>query len=155
MDNVPGHTYFTGLSYGNGRFAIGAPGPESLNSAAWTNWLGKHNVALSRKWLAMGEAFRPGDASVERAKVDLRAAIAERLREDDAIWHGWFQRHGGEVQLLGDHFGPGDAPSVLLVLAAMGLLWKMAQAAPRVTPVTRASAAAAAIPTSSRPRRKR
>ena len=39
------------------------------------------------------------------------------MKEDDTIWHGWYRRHGGEFELIGDHFGGSDATSVLLVLA--------------------------------------
>jgi hypothetical protein len=150
LDNTAGHTYFTGLSYGNGQFIIGGAGPDSLNIYAWRNWLGKHHVALNEKWLGLGEAYRRGDPEMEPAKADLRAAIAERLKEDEVNWHGWYRRNGGEFELIGDHFGDGDATSVLLALAALGLLWLMArrpdQAVPRVT------VAAAAKPKSSRPR---
>jgi hypothetical protein len=153
LDNTAEHTYFTGLSYGNGQFIIGGAGPDSLNIYAWRNWLGKHHVALCETWLRLGEAYRRGDPEVEPARADLRAAIAERLKEDDTLWHGWYRRNGGEFELIGDHFGGGDATSVLLALAALGLLWRMArrrdQAVPRVT------AAAAAKPRSSPSRRKR
>ena len=161
LDNTPGHTYFTGLSYDGGQFFIGAAGPDSMNMAAWRNWMAKHQVALCRQWLATGEAFHRGDPAFEQARVDLRAAIAERLQEDDTIWHGWYHRHGGEFELIGDHFGGSDLTSVLLVLAALGLLGKMlqigrivqvgslAQSAPRL------SAPAAAKPKSSRSRYKR
>jgi hypothetical protein len=149
LDNTAGHTYFTGLSYGDGRFVIGAPGPDSLNVSAWRNWMGKHQVVLCEKFLAMGEAYRRGDPEVEPAKLELRAATAEQLKKDDTFWHGWYRRHGGEFELIGDHFGGGDATSVLLALAALGLLWKMAQQAPTLT------AAAATKPKSSRSRHKR
>ena len=49
LDNTAEHTYFTGLSYGNGQFLIGAAGPDSLNMAAWRNWMAKHHVALCRQ----------------------------------------------------------------------------------------------------------
>ena len=111
LDNTAGHTYFTGLSYGDGQFFIGAAGPDSLNMAAWRNRMGKPHVALCEKWLGTGEAYRRGDPAVEAAKVDLRAAIAERLKEDADLWHGWYRRHGGEFNLIGDHFGGGDATS--------------------------------------------
>jgi hypothetical protein len=127
LDNTAEHTYFTGLSYGNGQFVIGGAGPDSLNISAWRNWFDKHHVVLCEKWLATGEAYGRGDPAVEPAKVDLRAAIADRLQEDDITWHGWYRRHGGEFELIGDHFGGGDATSVLLALAAAGLLWRMAQ----------------------------
>jgi hypothetical protein len=164
LDNTAGHTYFTGLSYGNGQFVIGAAGPDSLNSKAWSNWMGKHHVALCEKWLRLGEAYHRGDPAVEAAKVDLRAAIAERLKEDDTMWHGWYRRHGGEFELIGDHFGGGDATSVLLALAALGMLGSMAllgttarrtgQGASRVA-LRAVNAAAAAKPKSSRSRHKR
>jgi hypothetical protein len=161
LDNTAGHTYFTGLSYDHGQFFIGAAGPDSMNMAAWRNWMGKHQVALCRQWLATGEAYHRGDPAFEQAKVDLRAAIAERLQEDDTIWHGWYRRHGGEFELLGDHFGGSDATPVLLVLAAIGLLGKMVQLA-RMGPsgkvtqsAPRLSVPVAAKPKSSRSRYKR
>jgi hypothetical protein len=132
-----------------------------MNMAAWRNWMAKHQVALCRQWLATGEAFHKGDPAFEQAKVDLRAAIAERVQEDDTIWHGWYRRHGGEFDLIGDHFGGGDATSVLLVLAALGLLGKMlqigrmVQMGSRAQPAPRVSAPAAAKPKSSRSRYKR
>ena len=153
LDNTAEHTYFTGLSYGNGQFFIGAAGPDSLTMAAWRNWLGKHHVALNEKWLGLGEAYHRGDPALEPAKVDLRAAIAERLKEDEVNWHGWYRRHGGEFELIGDHFGGGDATSVLLALAALGLLWKMAQRTDQGAP--RLTVADAGKPKSSRPRHKR
>jgi hypothetical protein len=149
LDNTAEHTYFTGLSFGNGQFLIGAPGPDSLNMSAWRNWMAKHQIVLCRQWLEMGEGFRPGDPALMQAKVDLRAAIAGPLKDDDTIWHGWYRRHGGELQLIGDHFGGSDATTILLVLAAIGLLWKTAQDARRV------SSPAVVKPKSSRPRRKR
>jgi hypothetical protein len=164
LDNTAEHTYFTGLSYGNGQFLIGAAGPDSLNINAWRNWLGKHHVALCEKWLGMGEAYHRGDPALEPARVDLRAAIAERLKEDAQLWHGWYRRHGGELELIGDHFGGGDATSALLALAALGLLGRMAllgtmvrhrdQGLPRVA-LPAVNAAAAAKPKSSRSRYKR
>ncbi len=153
LDNTAEHTYYTGLSYGNGQFAIGAAGPDSLNIYAWRNWLGKHHVALNQKWLGLGEAYHRGDPALEPAKVDLRAAIAERLKEDEVNWHGWYRRNGGEFELIGDHFGGGDATSVLLALAALGLLWKMAQRTDQGAP--RLTVADAGKPKSSRPRHKR
>ncbi len=158
LENTARHTYFTGLSYDRGQFAVGAPGPESLNISAWRNWLGKHQMAYSEKWLASGESYRPGDLAVDAARVNLRAAIADQLKEDDTLWHGWYARHSGEIELIGDHFGGSDAPSVLLVLVAIGLLSKMALLAkmtPQPAAAPRLIAAAAAKPRSSRSPRKR
>ena len=81
LDNTADHTYFTGLSVGQGQFQIGAPGPESLNQAAWRNWMAKHLLTLCSTWLAQGEGYLPGDPAVEPARVELRAALAERRRK--------------------------------------------------------------------------
>ena len=154
LENTPAHTYFTGLGFGKGQFFIGVAGPDSMTAAAWRNWMDKHYVAINQKWLATGEAFGRGNPALEQAKVDLRAAIAERLLEDQVFWHGWYRRNGGEFELIGDHFGGGDETSVLLALAALGLLGSMALQAPRVT-FPAATAAAAGKPKSSRSRQKR
>jgi hypothetical protein len=148
LDNTQENTYYTGLSFANGTFKIGMRGPDSLGASAWSNWLGKHQVALSDMWLRDGEAYHRGEAAFEPGKVGLRRFVADRLQRDGKYWRGWYRRHGGEIELLGDRF-TGDAPSVLLALAAMALLWKMAQQAPRLT------VAAAGKPRSSRSRHKR
>ena len=117
--------------------------------AAWRNWMAKHQVVLCRNWLAQGEgvpAWRPGARTGQGGPARRHRGP---MKEDDTLWHGWYRRHGGEFDLIGDHFGGSDATSVLLVLAAMGLLWKMAQQAPQF------SVAAAEKPKSSRSRRKR
>src|SRR5205814_16062 len=75
LENTPEHTYFTGLGVGQGQFVIGQPGPDSLNMAAWRNWLAKHLLTLCSTWLAQGEGFRPGDLAVEPARADLRAIL--------------------------------------------------------------------------------
>jgi hypothetical protein len=106
-------------------------------------------LILSETWSRAGEAFHKGDAAFEPAKANLRASMVDRLKEDDVYWHGWYRRHGGEITMLGDHFGDSEVPTAFLVLVAIGLLWKMAQAAPRL------NAPAAAKPKSSRSRYKR
>jgi hypothetical protein len=161
LDNTPGHIYFTGLSYDAGHFLIGAAGPDSLNMAAWRNWMGKHQLALCEHWLAAGDAFHRGDPAFDQARAELRAAVTERMKEDESVWHGWYRRYGGEFDLIGDHFGGGDATSILLVLVALGLLVKMAQLGKTAQPVKipqsapRVSAPVAAKPKSSQSRYKR
>ena len=151
LDNNAEHTYFTGLTFSDaqGQFQIGAPGPESLHAGAWGNWIGKHQLILNETWSRAGEAFHNGDPAFEPAKANLRASQVDRLKEDEVYWHGWYRRHGGEITMLGDHLGDSEVPTAILVLVAIGLLWKMAQAAPPL------SAAIAAKPKSSRSRYKR
>jgi hypothetical protein len=159
LENTAQNTYFAGLSYTSGQFQIGAPGPDSLSGSAWINWFGKHQVALCDMWLRDAEAFHRGEAAFQQAKVNLRQAIAEKLRDDDKYWRGWYRHHGGAIEMIGDRFGGGDAASALLALAALGLLCGMAllgKMAPRPDQaVSRVTAAAAVKPRSSRSRHKR
>jgi hypothetical protein len=157
LDNNAEHTYFTGLTFSaaQGQFQIGAPGPDSLNAGAWSNWIGKHQSLLTETWSRAGEAYHHGDPAFEPAKANLRASMVDRLKEDEVYWHGWYRRHGGEMTMLGDHFGDSEIPTVLLVLAAIGLLSKMAVLRRTPQPATRVNAPAAAKPKSSRSRYKR
>jgi hypothetical protein len=148
LENTEQTTYFTGLSFGNGKFFIGSPGPDSLRSSAWVNWMNKHFLVAWTEWQRNGEAFHRGDPALEKAHAGLQAAIAQRMQEDHRLWRGWYRKHGGQFEFLGDHAGGGDAASVLLVFMAVGLIGAMARQAPRAT------ATVAAKPASSRPRRK-
>ena len=88
---------------------IATAGPESLSNFAQINWRQKHLFALSQE-------------------MDLRAAAAD----NDALWQGWYKRHGGSIMFLGDHladlsFDGNDALPVLLFVLTGGLLltlWK-------------------------------
>jgi hypothetical protein len=160
LENTEQTTYYTGLSFANGKFYIGSPGPDSLSAAAWVNWKSKHFRTAWLQWQQSGEAFHRGEPALEKAHAGLQAAIAQRLQEDDKIWHGWYRNHGGEIQFLGDSAGGGNAASILLILMAVGLLAAMAkyaakyQATPQAMHAPRVSVPAAAKPTSSRSRRK-
>jgi hypothetical protein len=129
LDNTAGHMYFSGLSVGQGQFFIGQPAPESLNHPAWANWVAKHLLTLCSTWLAQGEGFRPNDPAVEPARADLRATLAERARDDDSLWHGWYRRNGGQIEMIGDYF-PGDITTIMLILAALALMAQMARQLP-------------------------
>ena len=116
--------------------------------------MGKHQLILSETWSRAGEAYHSGEAAFEPAKANLRASLVDRLKEDEVYWHGWYRRHGGEITMLGDHFGGSEIPTVLLVLTAIGLLWKMAVLG-NTAQSARVNAPAAAKPKSSRSRYKR
>ena len=148
LDNTEQTTYFSGLGFGNGRFLIGAPGPDTIGAGAWSNWAGKHFLVVWSEWQRSGAAFRAGDPALEKYHQGLQQATEMRLQDDEKVWHGWYRRHGGEIQFLGDHAGAGDGPSLLLVLLAIGLLGAMAR---QPAPLT---AVAPAPSTSSRSRRK-
>ena len=50
--------------------------------------------------------------------------------EDATIWHGWYQRHNGSVDFLGDHlanstFGGLDVQSVVLLFLFAAVVWRL------------------------------
>jgi hypothetical protein len=134
LENTPERQYYSGLGVKDGQFKIGLPGPNSLSRNAWRNWFNKHQMRVCGEWLEAEEQFRPGDPLLAASRPMFRGAMREKLVEDDKYWHGWYRTHGGEITYLGDWFGDSDIPSVLLALAAIGLLWKLAAPAP-VAPV--------------------
>jgi hypothetical protein len=130
LENTPEHQYYSGLGVKDGQFKIGLPGPDSLSRNAWRNWFNKHQVRVCGEWLAAEEQFRPGDPSLAASRPIFRGAMREKIHEDDRYWRGWYRAHGGEITYLGDWFGDNDISTVLLGLAAAGLLWQLAKRAP-------------------------
>jgi hypothetical protein len=140
LENTPEHQYYTGLGVKAGQFQTGMFGPDSVGHISWRNWFNKHQPNLCRLWLQAEEQFRVGDLTLAASRVNFRAQMTEKLGEDEKYWHGWFARHGGEITYLGDWFGDSDIPSVLLALAAVALLWKLAMPpAPAVRPIRAAA----------------
>jgi hypothetical protein len=153
LENTVAHRYYAGLSVADGRFLIGMAGPDSLGGGSWRNWFDKRQSLLCLEWLQAEEQYRPGDPALEAGRVDFRQAMREKLEDDQKYFHGWYREHGGQIGFLGDLAGDNDVPSLLLALAAAGLLWKLAQAAMTAPAVS--AAPAAAKPRSSQSRRKR
>ncbi len=134
LENTAGKTVFAGLNFRNGTFDIATPVPDSLSSIAWGNWYRKHQYALSEQWLRELAGFRPNDPAVEPSKAAVLPTIEQAVRDDEKFWHGWYRRHGGEIEFFGDHFGSSDATSVLLAVGALGLLWKLSRHVPKAPP---------------------
>ncbi len=144
LDNTEAHTYYTGLGIKNGQFQAGMFGPDSVGHIAWRNWFNKRQPLLAREWLTAAEQYHQGDPRLYAPRATFRAAMTEKLAEDEKFWHGWFARHGGEVVYLGDWFGDSDVPSALLLMAAAGLIWILAKPEPvRAVNVVKAKAAPA------------
>jgi hypothetical protein len=149
LENTPESTVFGGLTLSNAGIDIATPREGSLSTAAWGNWFRKHQYGYAVKWLHDMMTFHPEDPTFAPTKAAIRPTLDQAIRDDERIWHGWYRNHGGEIVFFGDHFGSGDATSVLLVLLAISVLWKMAQIAPRTRPAIVSKAAP------SRPRKKR
>jgi hypothetical protein len=103
---------------------------ETLSNSASQNWYFKHRIALHTRWLAELEQRHGSDPAFRKILPNLTSQIAT-LRSDDAHdWQGWFGRHGGEIEFLGDRianrFGPmtgvGTALLVGLFLGLAGIV---------------------------------
>lgn len=120
LENSPQRTVFHGLSYTNGRVAVGQP--LGTSASAWSNWLDKHNYALCQEWLHEMDRASGGGAQSGHA-ADIRRFLQDRVSQDASMWQGWFARHGGSVSYFGDAFGEGWAAGGVLVTLWVGLLW--------------------------------
>jgi hypothetical protein len=162
LENTAAHRYYSGLSTNGGLFQIGMAGPDSMGGGSWRNWFTKRQPLLCTEWLEAEERYRPGDPQFEAGRIEFRAAMREKLDEDDKYWRGWYRRHGGQIGFIGDWFDDSIVPSVLLAMAALGVLWRLARLAPAAGETVSEAVSgtvsvnrAAAKPTSSRSRRKR
>jgi len=127
LENRPEHAVYGGLSMVNGGFALWVPGPESLTQSASHNWFAKHQYAVAREWLGEADGYRVEGPRFARSRADLKAFLQQTIGEDRTQWGGWFARHGGSVEYLGDLFGEGWVPCGVLSglwLALLATMWR-------------------------------
>ena len=129
LENAPERPVFLGLIFMQGQFRTGLVSEDSLSPMAWDNWMRKHEYKLAEDWGRQVDGTHAGDPAYEPAKAIARQGLA-RMKADDAnLWRGWYQRHGGEMTFLGDHFGAGEQTSAVLLLLFAALIWKLSRAA--------------------------
>lgn len=123
-ENTPARTVFRGLEFHGAGASIGTSGPDSLSQTAWINWLQKHQYALASEWLDEMTRRATQDAAFGARARSVLATLQGWKAEDRTLWHGWFSRHGGNVEFLGDAAGEAGntAAEVLLVIGALGLM---------------------------------
>jgi hypothetical protein len=151
LENTPGRPVFMGLVYGKGEFRTGLVSEISLSPMAWDNWMHKHQYRLAEDWRQSVDGFRAGDPELDRARANAHRGLDLMQRDDEKLWRGWYRRHGGEIDYLGDDFGSGDATSAVLLALFAALMWKLVRAVPRARPVL----VAAAPPTPARKKSRR
>jgi hypothetical protein len=126
LENTPGEMVFSGLTVTDGKYSVGeGPGPHSLSGSAWRNWYRKHQYELSKLWMAELAAH----ADKEVGARQLAEVLKSQIEEDRTIWHGWYSRHGGSVEFLGDHVAQSSiishADLLLLLVLFVGLIKKL------------------------------
>ena len=124
LENTPRRTVFRGLEFHGAGASIATPGPDSLSQTAWINWLQKHQYALAGEWLAAMRQRSDRDPGFAQRAQGVMATLEGWRNEDQALWHGWFSRHGGSAELLGDAVGEGGntAAEWLLAIGALALM---------------------------------
>jgi hypothetical protein len=117
LENTPGEMVFSGLTVADGKYSIGQPGPYSLSGTAWRNWYRKHESELSKLWVAELAPHVSREAGARQLAEELKSQI----EEDRTAWYGWYSRHGGSVEFLGDHVAPWPMVAHAELLLLLGL----------------------------------
>ena len=119
LENTPGKMAFSGLTVADGRYSVGEPGPHlfSASATAWRNWYRKHQYELCQLWIA---ELAPHVAREAEAR-QLAEVLTAQIEEDRTAWYGWYSRHGGSVEFLGDHVAQSSVVSHAELLLLLGL----------------------------------
>ena len=103
LDNTAGSTVFPGMEFADGQIETVLPGPAVLSKSAWNNWFVKHQLAVYGWWLEALNRQNGNNPAFQALVPQFQKAEAKTRLDDLAHWQGWFGRHGGEVEFLGDH----------------------------------------------------
>ena len=117
LENAPGEMVFSGLTVADGKYSVGQPGPDSLSGTAWRNWYRKHQYELCKLWVAELAPYMDKEAGARQLATELKSQI----EEDRTAWYGWYSRHGGSVEFLGDHVAQRSIVSGGGLLLLLGL----------------------------------
>jgi hypothetical protein len=122
LENSAQSTPFPGMEFTGAAIQSARPGPDALSPSAWNNWFEKHQLSVYDMWLRDLDR-RYSNLPAYRAMMPDYRKTVEKARLDDAkTWQGWFARHRGEAEFLGDHVGNWSAVfQILLVVLFLGL----------------------------------
>ena len=122
LENSPQKQIFRGLNVVVGKQPNPVLTQDSLSGTAWGNWILKHQYAQ----LAELSRLPNADGAFSQAEMQ------KSLEDDELYWHGWYSRHNGAIEFLGDH-AAGDSGMgtkvlpCLLVVLALGLAGSLAR----------------------------
>jgi hypothetical protein len=122
LENSPQKQIFPGLNVVVGKRPNPVLTQDSLSGTAWGNWILKHQYAQ----LAELSRIPNTDGAFSQAQMQ------KSLEDDELYWHGWYARHNGAIEFLGDHAagesGMGTKVlACLLVVLALGLAGSLAR----------------------------
>jgi hypothetical protein len=150
MENDSGKVVFGDVEYANSIIGLAKPGPDALTAEAWNNWLGKHSSALYERWLRELPERNMNDKAFQSGWPAFRDQLLHNLAENATQWGGWYSRHNGEIEYVGDHIagrlGEIIPASILLGLLA-GLIAVLIKHTPSVSAVSPKRSVSRAGPT--------
>ena len=113
---------FPGMEFTGATIQGIAPGPEALSPSAWNNWFEKHQLSIYEVWLRELQQKSGNLPAFQAMLPDYRKTMQGAAASDTKGWQGWFQRHGGDAEFLGDHVAAWSAAfQVLLAALFLGL----------------------------------
>jgi len=122
MENDSGRVVFAGLQFSNSTIDRASPGPDALTRQAWINWVDKHRRALYKQWLRNLPENNMKDRNFQARWPAVPDGFLKLLSENETQWGGWYSRHNGEIEYVGDHIagrlGESVPASILLALLA-------------------------------------
>jgi len=129
LDNTAQNTVFPSMEFVDGSIQTPPPGPGALARSAWNNWFTKHKLSANDRWFRELDQRYGGDPAFQAIRPIYRETVDKARADDARLWQGWFGRHGGEAEFLGDHVAGGSAVAqVLLVMLfltlAGGVYWR-------------------------------
>jgi hypothetical protein len=125
LEESSGRPVFGGLEFDGSAAQRAIPGPDALSDFAWMNWFGKHHLSLTDYWLVQLPEKNRNNPTFESGWPAAKNEILKMRQEDEDAWGGWYARHNGEIQYIGDHVvgRVGEAlPVAILFILLIGLI---------------------------------
>ena len=123
LENTATTTVFPGMAFAGGTIQTASPGPNALSHTAWDNWYGKHQLAFLLRMFREFEDRSGNDPAFQRILPPMSAQIAQARADDASMWQGWYQRHDGEMEFLGDHVAGGAGVGTKVATAFLLMLF--------------------------------
>ena len=129
LENDAQFSVFPGMEFTGKAIQATAPGPDALTPSAWNNWFIKHHVAIYDVWLRDLQRTYGAQPAFLAMMPGYQKTVERAAADDTKSWQGWFGRHRGQVEFLGDHVGNWSAGLQGLLVAlflglAGGVYWR-------------------------------
>jgi hypothetical protein len=123
LENTAQRTVFPPLVVVGGALQIAAPGAEGLSDLAWYNWYRKHQYALDQSWFREVDRRSGKDPTLQNILPRMSDLLKRDRSEDASLWQGWYGRHGGEMEFLGDHAAGSSGARTTVATALLSMLF--------------------------------